>query len=186
MQAIPHTQHNHMPVKKVKSENLNAQHRRDAAVAQKLLMAIEAWECTLTEEQRQATITSLVAAKWQEQGGRGITITKLNLYRYLRNPDFSARYTRYALALQPAIIAALPLEIARKFGWRLDEKTGAELAVNSMKECTEFHQVSILGAPVSEIVKEGREAVESIMKLIPMESWGQVLGGFITMMPGGL
>lgn len=184
MQAIPHTQHNHMPVKKVKSENLNAQHRRDAAVAQKLLMAIEAWECTLTEEQRQATITSLVAAKWQEQGGRGITITKLNLYRYLRNPDFSARYTRYALALQPAIIAALPLEIARQFGWRMDEKTDAELVANAMKECTEAHQVKLLGQPIHRLEKEVKEAAEALLRFLPADSLGPVLASLATMVPG--
>ncbi|MFY9993592.1 MAG: hypothetical protein WAK61_01190 [Leclercia sp.] len=150
--------------------------------------AVKAWN-KATPGDAQNYISQLVAKEWFASGGRGLLLagsvhgTKVNFFRMINT--IGPKYDKYLEMLTPAIVAVMARDndkVAREFG--LVEKTGAENLASSIKECGEFHQVSILGAPVGEIVKEGREAVESIMRLIPMESWGQVLGGFITMTPG--
>ena len=152
--------------------------------------AVKAWN-RATPGDAQNYISQLVAKEWFASGGRGLLLagsvhgTKVNFFRMINNTG--PKYDKYLEMLTPAIVAVMARDnekVAREFG--LVEKTGAENLASSIKECSELHQVSALGAPVNVIVKEGREAVESIMNLIPKESWGQVLGGFVTVVQGVL
>ncbi len=152
--------------------------------------AVKAWN-RATPGDAQNYISQLVAKEWFASGGRGLLLagsvhgTKVNFFRMINKTG--PKYDKYLEMLTPAIVTVMARDnerVAREFG--LVEKTGAENLATSIKECGELHQVSALGAPVNVIVKEGREAVESIMKLIPKESWGQVLGGFVTVVQGVL
>jgi len=137
----------------------------------------------------QLFVALTVADAWRDMGGKGIDINAEPLYwrtkffRWLDNRNGSDEARANIATMRPAILSKMPDEIKRRFGFEAGP-TSAELVASVVKECSEFQQVSILGAPVGEIVKEGREAIESIMNLIPRESWGQVLGGFVTMIPG--
>ena len=161
---------------------------RQSAKLSNIRAAVKAWN-KATPGNAQNYISQLVAKAWFASGGRGLLLagsvhgTKVNFFRMINT--IGPKYDKYLEMLTPVIVAVIARDnekVAREFG--LIETTRPELIASNIKECSEFQQVSILGAPVDEMVKEGREAVESIMKLIPMESWGQVLGGIITMTPG--
>lgn len=168
MQTCQQIQHNQLLGKKLKSKNQSIQHRRDMIAIQTVYEAVLEWEKQIPEKQRQDKVTRLVAEEWEKQGGRGITVSKLNLYRYLKNESFSTRYTRYALMLIPAITAAMPVEIARRFGLS-DKPTEHEIVASAIKECSEAHQAKLLGAPVQKLKKEVLEAQIALSEMLPKE-----------------
>jgi hypothetical protein len=67
----------------------------------------------------QDTIAQLVAEQWEKQNGRGISVNKQNLYRYLKN-EGRQKYTSYVIRLSSAIADAMPIEIARKHDLKRD------------------------------------------------------------------
>jgi hypothetical protein len=69
---------------------------------------------------RADTIAQLVAEQWEKQNGRGISVNKQNLYRYLKNEGASEKYTSYVIRLSSAIADAMPIEIARKHDLKRD------------------------------------------------------------------
>lgn len=88
-------------------------------------------------------VAQLVAEQWEKQNGRGISVNKQNLYRYLKNEGGSEKYTSYVIQLSAAIADAMPIEIARKHGLK-HGLTETELVANAIKECSEAHQPSYL------------------------------------------
>lgn len=151
----------------LKSKNQIEPRRRDNMKRLSINAAVGEWEKTLPG-QAQEKIAQLVAQEWKRIGGKGITVNKLNLFRYLRNENGSERYNRYVMQLAPAIAEAMPLEIARAHGLR-SGKTAAELVASAIKECTEAHQAMLLGAPLQRLEKEIWEATTSLYAMLPRE-----------------
>jgi len=171
-------QHSFAPLK---SKNQIEPQRRDNMKRLSVFEAVRVWEKTLPG-QAQETIARLVAEEWQRIGGRGITVNKLNLFRYLRNDGGSEKYNRYVMHLLPAIAAAMPIEIARKFSLR-SGKTEAELVASAIKECGEAHQAKLLGAPVHRLEKEIWEAATSLYAMLPREISEPALALLSTLAP---
>lgn len=180
----------------LKSKNHYEPRRRDNLRRQSILAAVREWELTLPG-QAQDVITQLVAEQWAKEGGRGITVNKQNLYRYLKNETNSSKYMAYAMQLANSIIMAMPLEIAKKHGWRLDERTEEEkaayerelverekqLVANAVKECCEAHQAKLLGAPLQKLEKEIREAAIALFSLLPSDTAGPLLASIGAVAP---
>lgn len=167
---------------RVISENQYEPRRRDGIKHRALFDAVREWESTLTG-QAQEDITQLVAEQWSQRGGRGITINKLNLFRYLKNEDGSSKYTRYALQLAPVIADVMPIEIARKYGLK-QGKTKFELVADAIKECADAKQAALLGAPLRELEKEIREGIESLVRLAPPDRWAAVMASAAAVFSG--
>ncbi len=87
----------------------------------------------------QELVAKLVAEQWEKQNGRGISVNKQNLYRYLKNESGSEKYASYVMQLSGAIADAMPIEIARKHGLKRG-LTESELVAQAIKECSEAHQ----------------------------------------------
>jgi hypothetical protein len=68
------------------------------------------------------------------------------------NEAGSEKYTAYVMQLSGAIVAAMPIEIARKHGLS-NARTEAELVASAIKECSEAHQAKLLGAPFKSLKK---------------------------------
>lgn len=181
MQTIPLTQHTHLLSKKLKSDNQNEPRRRDSFHHQKLFTAVREWEATLPG-QSQELIARLVAEQWAKDGGRGLTINKQNLYRYLKNENNSNKYTAYVMQLANAISVAMPIEIARKHGLR-QGKTDAELVAEAMKESSEHHQAKLLGLSAKKQAKEGFESLLANAALLPGELAGAVIAHLQALAP---
>lgn len=163
-------------------ENQYKPSRRDRFKHRALYEAVREWESTLPG-QAQEKITQLVAEGWRQRGGRGITISKLNLFRYLKNETGSSKYTRYALQLAPVIADVMPIEIARKYGLK-QGKTKLELVAEAIKECADAKQAALLGAPLRELEKEIREGIESLVRLAPPDRWAAVMASAAAMFSG--
>ncbi len=110
----------------------------------------------------QEHVAQLVAEQWEKQNGRGISVNKQNLYRYLKNESGSEKYTSYVMQLSGAIADAMPIEIARKHGLKRG-LTESELVAQAIKECSEAHQAKLLGAPLQKLEREIREAAIALL-----------------------
>lgn len=188
MQTVAFEHLNRQKPASLKTENQYEPRRRDNLRRQAILTAVREWELTLPG-QAQDIVTQLVAEQWAKDGGRGITVNKQNLYRYLKNETNSGKYTAYVMQLANSIIMAMPLEIAKKHGWRLDEKTEEEkaayemelverekeLVARAMKESSEHHQAKLLGLPSKKQAKEGFENLLANAALMPGELAGVVI-----------
>ena len=186
MQTLTYKNHNTGMASALISKNQGTP--RKTSKLDNIRKAVQAWH-KATPGSAQIHISQLVAQEWIANGGRGLLLagskhnTKQNFFRMVNEPG--PKNDKHLTILIPTIAVVMARDnekLAREFG--LLESTKPELIASNIKECGDFHQVNMLGSSVDVIVKEGREAVESIMRLIPMESWGQVLGGFITMTPG--
>lgn len=165
----------------LKTKNQNVSRRRDSIKHREIWAAVQEWEATLPG-QSQDRIVQLVAEQWAKEGGRGITVNKQNLYRYLKNENSSSKYKAYVMQLATAISLAMPIEIARKHGLR-QGKTEAELVANAMKECSEAHQAKLLGAPLQKLEKEIREAAIALFSLLPSDTAGPLLASIGAVAP---
>ncbi len=181
MQAIPLTQHTQSLSKKLKTENQYEPRRRDNSRCQTILKAVREWELSLPG-QAQDVITQLVAEQWAREDGRGITVNKQNLYRYLKNETNSSKYTAYVMQLANSISMAMPIEIARKHGLR-QGKTDIELVADAIKECSEHHQAKLLGLPTKKQAKEGFENLLANAALLPGELAGVVIAHLQALAP---
>lgn len=165
----------------LKTKNQIEPRRRDNLKRLAINTAVGEWEKTLPG-QAQEQIARLVAEEWQRTGGRGITVNKMNLWRYLRNENGSEKYNRYVMQLVPAISAVMPIEIARAYGLR-SGKTEAELVATAIKECSEAHQAKLLGAPLKRLEKEIWEAATSLYAMLPKEISEPALALLSTLAP---
>lgn len=76
---------NHTPVlgMQQKTENQYSPRRRDSIKCRTIFAAVREWEATLSGR-AQEHVAQLVAQQWEKQNGRGISVNKQNLYRYLK------------------------------------------------------------------------------------------------------
>jgi len=181
MQAISYEHDKQKAIAPLKTKNQYEPRRRDSIRHQALFAAVREWESTLPG-QAQQKIALLVEEQWHEQGGRGITVNKQNLFRYLKNEHCSSKYTSYVMQLASAISAAMPIEIARRHGLR-SGKTEAELVASAVKECSEAHQAKLIGAPPSKLEKEIREAAISLFNMLPADAAGPLLASISAVAP---
>ncbi|MBM3071688.1 toxin YdaT family protein [Lelliottia sp. RWM.1] len=165
----------------LKSQNQFELRRRDSIRHRNIYGAVREWESTLPG-QAQERIALLVAERWAEQGGRGISVNKQNLFRYLKNEAGSAKYTSYVIQLAGAITSAMPVEIARKHGLS-NQKTESELVASAIKECSEAHQAKLLGAPLQKLEKEIREAAIALFNMLPADAAGPLLASISAVAP---
>jgi hypothetical protein len=181
MQPVNAEHFNKRLVVSLKTENQYESRRRDNIKRRNILEAVREWEASLPG-QAQKIIAMLVAERWRDLGGRGITVNKQNLYRYLKNETSSERYTGYVMQLAPAIADAMPIEIARAYGLK-QGKTEAELVASAMKECSEAHQAKLLGLPLKKLEQEIREAAIALINLLPAEAAGPLLASITAVAP---
>lgn len=165
----------------LKTKNQSALKRRASIRSRLIFEAVREWESTLPG-QAQECIARLVAEHWAEQGGRGISVNKQNLFRYLKNEAGSAKYTNYVIQLAGAITSAMPVEIARKHGLS-NQKTESELVASAIKECSEAHQAKLLGAPKQKLEKEIREAAIALFNMLPADAAGPLLASISAVAP---
>ena len=165
----------------LKTQNHYEPRRRDSIRCRVIFDAVREWESTLPG-QAQEKIAQMVCELWEKQGGRGIAVNKQNLFRYLKNESGSEKYTAYVMQLSDAIIAAMPVQIARKYGLS-DAKTEAELVASAIKGCSEAHQAKILGAPLQKLEKEIREAAIALFNMLPAETAGPLLASISAVAP---
>ncbi|WP_312189873.1 toxin YdaT family protein [Leclercia sp.] len=181
MQTVTFEHLNRQKTASLKTENQYEPRRRDNLRRQAILTAVREWELTLPG-QAQDVVTQLVAEQWAKDGGRGITVNKQNLYRYLKNETNSSKYTAYVMKLANAISMAMPIEIARKHGLR-QGKTDIELVADAIKECGEHHQAKLLGLPTKKQAKEGFENLLANAALLPGELAGVVIAHLQALSP---
>ncbi|MCU8822809.1 toxin YdaT domain-containing protein [Klebsiella quasipneumoniae] len=181
MQHITSENHtSHMAVL-LKSENQYLPRRRDIMKCRSIFEAVQEWESTLPGR-AQETIAQLVDEQWVKQNGRGISVNKQNLYRYLKNECSSEKYTSYVMQLSSAIADAMPIEIARKYGLKRG-LTETELVASAIKECSEAHQAKLLGAPLQKLEREIREAAIALFNLLPADVAGPLLASISAVAP---
>jgi hypothetical protein len=152
-QTISFENHNPVMGMQLNSENQFSGLRRARMKSRAIFAAVQEWESTLPGR-AQDHVAQLVAEQWEKQNGRGISVNKQNLYRYLKN-ESDQKYTSYVMQLSGAIADAMPIEIARKHGLKRG-LTESELVV-AIKECSEAHQAKLLGAPLQKLEREIRE-----------------------------
>lgn len=181
MQSITYQHHNQHLAASLKTNNQFKPHRRDCFKHRSVLAAVREWESILPG-QAQEKIAQLVAEQWKRGGGRGITVNKQNLFRYLKNEGGSEKYTAYVMQLLDAIVAALPVEIARKHGLG-NARTEVELVACAIKECSEAHQAKLLGASVQKLEKEIREAAIALFNMLPADVAGPLLASISAVAP---
>lgn len=165
----------------LKTNNQFAPTRRDSIRSRTIFEAVREWEATLPG-QAQEKIAQLVAQQWAKRGGRGIAVNKQNLFRYLKNESGSDKYTAYVMQLSGAIIAAMPVQIARKHGLS-KAKTENELVASAIKECSDAHQAKLAGAPLQKLEKEIREAAIALFNMLPAETAGPLLASISAVAP---
>lgn len=166
---------------KLKSKNQYSPRRRDGMQCQKVYAAVQEWESTLPGK-AQDVVAQLVAEQWEKQNGRGISVNKQNLYRYLKNENGSEKYTGYVIQLSTAIADAMPIEVARKHGLKRG-LTETELVACAIKECSDAHQAKLLGAPVQKLEREIREAAIALFNLLPSDLAGPLLASVAAVAP---
>lgn len=181
MHTISFDHPNQCPPLTLKSKNQIEPRRRDNLKRMAINTAVSEWEKKLPG-QAQEQIARLVAEEWKRSGGKGITVNKLNLFRYLRNESGSEKYTAYVMKLSGAIVAAMPIEIARKHGLS-KARTEAELVASAIKECSEAHQAKLLGAPIQKLEKEIREAAIALFNMLPADAAGPLLASISAVAP---
>nr|WP_260452213.1 hypothetical protein [Klebsiella variicola] len=112
---------NHTPVMsmQLKTENQYLPRRRDGKKCRAILAAVQEWESSLPGR-AQDHVAQLVAEQWEKQNGRGISVNKQNLYRYLKNEGGSEKYTSYVIQLS----AAIPNRHTCRQSWQSSPRTG--------------------------------------------------------------
>ncbi|ARC40437.1 hypothetical protein A6J81_06755 [Citrobacter braakii] len=181
MQTISFKNHTPTMVRTQKTKNQFSVCRRDWMKCKKIWVAVREWESTLPG-QAQERIAQLVAEEWVKADGRGISVSKQNLFRYLKNEGGSEKYTAYVMQLSGSIIAAMPVQIARKHGLS-NASTEAELVANAIKECCEAHQAKLIGAPLQKLEKEIREAAIALFNMLPADAAGPLLASISAVAP---
>ncbi|MEX1839145.1 toxin YdaT domain-containing protein [Enterobacter cloacae] len=181
MQSMTYEHSNHRLTVQLKTNNQFQPRRRDTIRHREIFSAVKEWESTIPGK-AQEKIAQLVAEQWVRAGGRGIAVNKQNLFRYLKNESGSEKYTAYVMQLSAAIIAAMPIQIARKHGLS-NAKTEAELVASAIKECSEAHQAKLLGAPLQKLEKEIREAAIALFNMLPAETAGPLLASISAVAP---
>ncbi|MEG5654573.1 toxin YdaT family protein [Enterobacter roggenkampii] len=181
MQSVTFEHLNRQKAAPLKTRNQIEHRRRDSTRHRTILSAVREWEASIPG-QAQDVVTQLVAEQWSKEGGRGITVNKQNLYRYLKNETNSSKYTAYVMQLANAISVAMPIEIARKHGLR-QGKTDIELVADAIKECGEHHQAKLLGMPTKKQAKEGFENLLANAALLPGELAGVVIAHLQALAP---
>lgn len=166
---------------KLKTKNQYSPRRRDGMQCQKVYAAVQEWESMIPGKAQDA-VSQLVAEQWEKQNGRGISVSKQNLYRYLKNENSSEKYTGYVIQLSTAIADAMPIEVARKYGLKRG-LTETELVASAIKECSEAHQAKLLGAPVQKLEREIREAAIALFNLLPSDLAGPLLASLAAVAP---
>lgn len=185
MQTISYQDDNYSKPGLLKSKNQSSR-RAGAAGHVAVREAVEAWQKTLPGR-AQETIAQLVVDEWHRRGGRGLQLgdsvrnNRQNIFRWLDNPFNSRRYAGYVAQLAPVIADVMPIEIARQYGLKKG-KTKAELVAAASRECSDAKQAALLDAPLHVLEKEVREGIESLMRLMPIDSWGPVLSGVASML----
>ena len=177
MQTISYQNHTAVKGMELKTKNQYSPRRRDGMQCQKIHAAVQEWESTIPGK-AQEVVAQLVAEQWEKQNGRGISVNKQNLYRYLKNEAGSEKYTSYVIQLSSAIADAMPVEVARKYGL-----TETELVASAIKECSEAHQAKLLGAPVQKLEREIREAAIALFNLLPADLAGPLLASVAAVAP---
>ncbi|MGN2428593.1 toxin YdaT family protein [Klebsiella electrica] len=181
MQPITVENHTSHVSVQLKSENQYSLRRRDSMKSRTIFEAVQEWEATLPGR-AQDTIALLVAEQWVKQNGRGISVNKQNLYRYLKNEGASQKYTSYVMQLSSAIADAMPIEIARKHNLKRG-LTETELVASAIKECSEAHQAKLLGAPLQKLEREIRDAAIALFNLLPADVAGPLLASISAVAP---
>ena len=181
MQTITYEHFNSNNPTALKTKNQISPRHRDSITHRAIWAAVQEWEATLPG-QSQDRIVTLVAEQWANEGGRGITVNKTNLYRYLKNESNSRKYTACVMHLANAISLAMPIEIARKHGLR-QGKTDIELVAEAIKETGEHHQAKLLGLPSKKQAKEGFENLLANAALLPGELAGVVIAHLQALAP---
>ncbi|HBS6212126.1 TPA: hypothetical protein MAL84_001973 [Klebsiella pneumoniae] len=181
MQSVTYQHHNQNLPGSLKTQNQYSPQRRDRLKCRTIYTAVREWESTLPGR-AQELVAQLVAEKWEKQNGRGISVNKQNLYRYLKNEGGSEKYTRYVIQLSTAIVDAMPIEIARKHGLKRG-LTETELVANAIKECSEAHQAKLLGAPLQKLEREIREAAIALFNMLPADAAGPLLASINAVAP---
>ncbi|MHA1086867.1 toxin YdaT family protein [Enterobacter ludwigii] len=181
MQSISSHYPNQHQAAPLKTQNQFVVRRRDCFKHRAVQAAVREWETTLPG-QSQEKIAQLVAEQWAKERGRGIAVNKQNLFRYLKNESGSEKYTAYVMQLSGAIVAAMPIEIARKHGLT-NARTETELVARAIKECSEAHQAKLLGAPLQKLEKEIREAAIALFNMLPADAAGPLLASISAVAP---
>lgn len=181
MQTISSQNHTVVKGMHLKTKNQYSPRRRDGMQCQKIYAAVQEWELTIPGK-AQDSVAQLVAEQWEKQNGRGISVNKQNLYRYLKNENGSEKYTGYVIQLSTAIADAMPIEVARKHGLKRG-LTETELVASAIKECSEAHQAKLLGAPVQKLEREIREAAIALFNLLPSDLAGPLLASVAAVAP---
>ncbi len=181
MQSVAFEHLNRQKTASLKTKNQYSPRRRDGMKCQKIYAAVQEWESTIPGK-AQDLVAQLVAEQWEKQDGRGISVNKQNLYRYLKNENGSEKYTGYVIQLSTAIADAMPIEVARKHGLKRG-LTETELVASAIKECSEAHQAKLLGAPVQSLEREIREAAIALFNLLPSDLAGPLLASVASVAP---
>ncbi|MEB0863658.1 toxin YdaT family protein [Citrobacter youngae] len=181
MQSVTYQHHSQRLAVPLKTQNHFKLQRRDSIQHRVILAAVREWESTLPG-QAQERIAQLVAEEWAKADGRGIAVNKQNLFRYLKNEGGSEKYTAYVMQLSGSIIAAMPVQIARKHGLS-NASTEAELVASAIKECSEAHQAKLIGAPLQKLEKEIREAAIALFNMLPADAAGPLLASLSAVAP---
>lgn len=125
MQTISFENHTPVMSMQLKTENQYLPRRRDGKKCRAILAAVQEWESSLPGR-AQDHVAQLVAEQWEKQNGRGISVNKQNLYRYLKNEGDSEKYTSYVIQLSAAIADAMPIEALDKAQQRIAELEESE------------------------------------------------------------
>ncbi|MDZ4030226.1 MULTISPECIES: toxin YdaT family protein [Kluyvera] len=181
MQSVAFEHLNRQKTASLKTKNQYSPRRRDGMQCQKIYAAVQEWESTIPGK-AQDVVAQLVAEQWEKQNGRGISVNKQNLYRYLKNENGSEKYTGYVIQLSTAIADAMPIEVARKYGLKRG-LTETELVASAIKECSDAHQAKLLGAPVQKLEREIREAAIALFNLLPADLAGPLLASVAAVAP---
>ena len=181
MQSVAFEHLNRQKTASLKTKNQYSPRRRDGMQCQKIYAAVQEWESMIPGKAQDA-VAQLVAEQWEKQNGRGISVNKQNLYRYLKNENGSEKYTGYVIQLSTAIADAMPIEVARKYGLKRG-LTETELVASAIKECSDAHQAKLLGAPVQKLEREIREAAIALFNLLPADLAGPLLASVAAVAP---
>ncbi|MFH2639781.1 DnaT-like ssDNA-binding domain-containing protein [Klebsiella aerogenes] len=119
MQTISFENHTPVMSMQLKTENQYLPRRRDGNKCRAILAAVQEWESSLPGR-AQDHVAQLVAEQWEKQNGRGISVNKQNLYRYLKNEGGSEKYTSYVIQLSAAIADAMPILFIGLFNFAND------------------------------------------------------------------
>lgn len=134
--------------------------------------AVKAWQ-KATPGQSQVHISQLVAKEWLARGGKGLLLagsehnTKQNFFWMINDPG--PKNDKGLMLLIPVIVDVMARDneqIARRFGL-VNGKTKEELIADAMKECAEAKQAVLLGVPEHQKLKEVREGIASLFRLMP-------------------